>query len=231
MRCLQVMLALVLMCHSFAQAQTGQDLSALRAAAARYVAGQVAIAYPDARAEVGIGPIDPRLNLPDCPEPLFDLTPGSNLWGSGNLGVECTAPSPWSLYLSYKTKLVGPALLANRPLAVGEALGPGNVVKGQIEYAGDPGRYPHDPAKLFGATLTRPVAKNSPIGIDMLRVQAIVKAGQRVRMRVDGEGFQVSQEGIAQSQARAGDRLRLKTPSGRFVQGIVQPDGTVRIAP
>lgn len=231
MRCLQVMLALVLMSHSYAQARNGQDLSALRAAAQRFVAGQVASAYPDARADVGIGPIDPRLNLPNCPEPIFNLSPGSNLWGAGNLGVDCAAPTAWSLYLTYRISLKGPALLASRPLAAGEALGPGNVVEGIVEYGSDPGRYPRDLTRLRGATLARPLAKNSPITIEMLRLQAIVKAGQRVRMQVDGNGFRVSQEGIAQSQAGIGDSLRLKTPSGRYVQGIVQPDGSVRIAP
>ena len=229
MRCLQVWLALMLMCQLPAQAESRQDFPALRAAAARFVTSQAGTAFPDARAEVDIGPIDPRLNLPACPEPEFSLSPGSTLWGSGNLAVSCVAPAPWSLYLTYRTTLKGPALVARRPLPAGTVPGPSDVVRGEIEYAGDPGRYPRDSANLRGARLARPVAKNQPITIDLLRIPPIIKAGQKVRILVDGTGFQISQEGIAQGQARVGDSLRLKTPSGRYVQGIVQMDGTVRI--
>lgn len=231
MRCLQSLVALLLMFHTLAQAETRQDFQSLRDAAKRYVTGQAGLAYPDAHAEVSVGPIDPRLNMPHCPEPNFTLSPGSNLWGSGNLAVNCASPSTWSLFLTYRNALKGPALIARRPLSAGEVPGAGDVTLGEIEYSGDPGRYPRDPAALRGGTLIRPLARNSPVTIDLLRIPPIIKAGQRTRILIDGVGFQVSQEGIAQSQARVGDTLRLKTPSGRYVQGIVQPDGTVRIKP
>ncbi|MDD5366220.1 MAG: flagellar basal body P-ring formation chaperone FlgA [Gallionellaceae bacterium] len=231
MRCLPVWLVLLLLFQTSAWAETRQDFPVLRAAAGRFVSGQVGIAYPESHADVTIGPIDPRLNLASCPEPVFTLAPGSNLWGSGTLAVDCTSPKTWGLYLSYRTVLRGPALLAKRPLPAGTVPGPADVIKDQVEYAGDPGRYPRDPASLRGAALSRPLAKNSPISIDMLRIRPIIRAGQRVRILIDGNGFQVSQDGIAQSQAGAGDSLRLKTPSGRYVQGTVQPDGTVRVRP
>ncbi|MFA5081907.1 MAG: flagellar basal body P-ring formation chaperone FlgA [Hydrogenophilaceae bacterium] len=231
MRCLPVWLVLLLLFQPCAWAETRQDFSVLRAAAGRFVSDQVGMAYPESHAEVTIGPIDPRLNLAHCPEPVFALSPGSNLWGSGSLAVDCTSPNKWGLYLTYRSVLRGPALLAKRPLPAGTTPGAADVIRDLIEYAGDPGRYPRDLASLRGATLSRPLAKNSPITIDMLRIRPIVRAGQRVRIMIDGNGFQVSQEGIAQSQASAGDNLRLKTPSGRYVQGTVQPDGTVRVKP
>lgn len=232
MRCLQAGFMLVaLLCQPSVWAESRQDFSVLRAAAGRFVSGEVKLAYPESAAEIEIGPIDPRLNLADCPEPVFTLAPGSKLWGSGTLAVDCTRPKPWALYLTYRTTLKGPALLARRPLPAGSTPGPADLVEDVIEYAGDPGRYPRDPANLRGAALTRPVAKNSPVTIDLLRIRPIIRAGQRVRIMLDGKGFQVSQEGIAQKQAGVGDSLRLKTPSGRYVQGIVQPDGTVRISP
>jgi flagella basal body P-ring formation protein FlgA len=231
MRCLLPSLALVLMCQAGARADTRQDFGALRAEATRFVASQAGIAYPGSRATVTVGPIDPRLNLPACPAPAFALASGNRLWGSGNLAVNCAAPSPWSLYLTYQVALKGPALLARRPLAAGTAPGPSDLTTGQVEYAADPGRYPRDPAHLAGAVLTRPVAQGSAITLDQLRAQPAIKAGQRVRVVFQGNGFQVSQEGIAQGQAGVGDNLRLKTPSGRYVQGTVQADGTVRVGP
>lgn len=218
------------MCHAVAQAGDRQDFQALRAAAARFVADRAALAYPGTRTEVEAGPIDARLQLPTCPQPEFALSAGSTLWGSGNLAVSCAAPA-WSLYLTYRTTIAGPALLTRRPLPAGIAPGPTDLIKGEVEYAGDPDRYLRDPASLRGGALTRPLAKNSPITIDMLRILPTIRPGQRVRIVVEGQGFQISQEGIAQSQAGIGEALRLKIASGRFVQGTVQPDGTVRVRP
>lgn len=201
----------------------------LRSAAQRHVAEQAAAAYPAARAEVSIGAIDPRLNLPACSDLKLNLAPGSRLWGAGNLAAECTAPQPWKLYLGYKVTLKGPALFSRRALPAGSTPAPGDLVAGTTVYDGDPGRYPVDPSSLASATLTRPMPANYPITVELLRIAPVIKAGQKVRALLSGAGFQVGQEGIAQSQARPGDVLRLKTPSGRFIQGVVQPDGTVRV--
>ncbi len=211
---------------SFVHADTATQL---RSAAQRHVAEQAAAAYPSALAEVSIGAIDPHLNLPACSELKLNLAPGSRLWGAGNLVAECSVPQVWKLYLAYKVTLKGPALLTRRPLAAGATPAPADLTLGTTVYTGDPGRYPVDAASLQGATLARPVPAHQPITIELLRVAPVIKAGQKVHAVLSGSGFQVGQEGIAQSQAKPGDVLRLKTPSGRFIQGVVQPDGTVRV--
>jgi flagella basal body P-ring formation protein FlgA len=201
----------------------------LRAAALSRLADLTAAAYRSAHAEISVGSIDPRLNLPACADLKLDPAPGSRLWGAGNLVAECISPQPWKLYLSYKVTLTGPALLARRALAAGSTPAPGDLMPGTVIYAGDPGRYPVEAAGLAGATLMRPLPAGQPVTVDLLRTPVIIQAGQKVRAVLSGAGFQVGQEGIALGQAKAGDVVRLKTPSGRFIQGVVQPDGTVRI--
>lgn len=231
MRCLLLSLALLLLTATGAGAETRPDIAALQAAARDYVLAQVAAAHPGTRAEVAIGPLDERLSLPSCPEPVFALATGSTLWGGGRLGMSCPSGTGWNLYLTFRVTLRGPALLARRPLPARSMPGPRDVETGEIEYAADPGRYPRQPEALRGMALLRPVAKGSPISIDLLRIQPVIRAGQRVRIRLVGPGFQVSQEGIAQAQALPGESVRLKVTTGRFVQGVAQPDGTVLVKP
>lgn len=232
MRCLLLCLALALaLSPAPAYAEARQDLAALRAAAARFMAERAGAAYPDSQARVEIGALDERLNLSRCTDPVFTPAAGATPWGAGTLKVSCPPPAEWTFYLTYRVSLKGPALLARHPMPARYAPVAGDVVKGEIEYSDDPGRYPRDPSSLRGAALLKPVAKGAPITIDMLRLQPIIRAGQRVRIRIEGAGFEVSQEGVAQAQAGVGDSLRLKVQSGRYVQGIVQPDGTVRVRP
>lgn len=213
-----------------ASAPGRQDMGVLRQAARQHVEALAKATYPEAGVTTVIGAIDPRLQLPACPDPLFVLAPGSPLWGPGNLQASCRAPA-WSLYLSYRNSLRGPALVATRALPAGAVPGPADLAESIIDYAGDPGRYPRDTSSLAGSSLARPLARHAPLTIDLVRRQPVVRAGQRVRIVATGDGFQVSQTGIAQGQAAAGDSVRLKTPSGRLVQGIVQPDGSVMVRP
>jgi flagella basal body P-ring formation protein FlgA len=231
MRCLLLSLALLFLPAAGAGAEMRPDMAALRTAARQFVVAQVAAAYPDAHAEVAIGPVDERQSLPHCPEPEFALSPGGTLWGGGRLGVSCPPGAGPSLYLTFRATLRGPALVARRPLPARHAPGPADLETAEIEYAGDPGRYPRQPETLRGAALLRPLAKGSPVTIELLRIQPVIRTGQRVRIRLQGPGFQISQEGVAQTQAGPGESVRLKVGPGRFIQGIAQPDGSVLVKP
>jgi flagella basal body P-ring formation protein FlgA len=230
MRCL-LLLAIALLLPGAAAAETWQDLQVLRQGAAAFLSRESTSVYPDSQASVEVEAADPRLRLPRCPAPIYFLAAGSRPWGSGSVGVRCDGRSAWSLYLTYRIRLRGPALVARHPIPPRQPLAATDLVADNVEYADDPGKYPRDPSRLLGAVLTRPVAGGTPIRIDMLHRPPLVRAGQRVRILVEAPGFLVGQEGIAQHQAAAGETVRLKTAQGRIVQGTVQADGTVRVQP
>ena len=216
---------------SVALANPVADHAALRLAAASHVEAVAQAAFPDAQVQVEIGSIDPRLILSPCPSPRFTLPAGAPPWGPGNLSVSCQAPKSWSVFLSYRISLRGPAWVARHPLPVGHVPRLDDLIPGEVEYVGNPGRYPRDPTRLAGAALARPLAEGRPLTLDVLRVRPLVRAGQKVRVLVQGPTFQVAQEAVAQGQAGQGERVRVKTPSGRVIEGMVEADGSVRIAP
>lgn len=214
-----------------ASASPVADHAALRLAAASHVETVAQVAFPDAQVQVEIGPIDPRLTLSPCPSPRFTLPAGAPPWGPGNLSVACQTPQSWSLFLSYRISLRGPAWLARHPLPTGHVPRLDDLTPGEIEYVGDPGRYLRDPTRLAGAALARPLAEGRPLTLDVLRVRPLVRAGQKIRVVVQGPAFQVTQEAVARGQAGLGERVRLKTPSGRVIEGVVEADGSVRVKP
>jgi len=178
-----------------------------------------------------MGAVDPRLRFPDCPAPQFFLPSGNRPWGSGNLGVRCDAPEPWSLYIGYQIQLRGPALVAKRPLAARAPLAAADWDLKAADYSTDPGAYPRDLLRFPGATLSRPVTAGTPLQVDMLRRPRVVHSGQRVRVVVEGAGFEISQEGLAQNSAHPGEAVKVKLGDHRFVQGTAQADGSVRVSP
>lgn len=220
----------ILLLSSPALAAQRQDFQALRAQAAIWLEGQIGEAHPDARARVTIGPIDARLHLAHCAGPRFFLATNARLWGRGSLGAVCAdGTTEWTLYMTFDSRLSGPALVATRPLPARHPPRAGDVELREVEYLQSPDRYPRElPA---GARVTRPLAAGQAIDIGMLALPNVIRSGNRVVVVARGDGFDVTQEGVAMNNAAAGERVRVKTASGRVIQGIAGADGRIEVRP
>ena len=225
---------LLSVCVGSVYAQDGplQTWSDLRMRAERYLQDLVIREDAAIRAQVEIGTIDPRLRLPRCAQPLLFLPAGARLYGNGSLGVRCEdTAEPWTLYLSYKITLIGPALVTRWPLAARQALKADDLELREIAYEAPPGDYLRDAALLEGAMTARPLPAGQPLTADRIVRSQTVRAGQRVKVWLSGSGFQVTQEGVALNSARAGESVRVRTDSGKLLQGQATADGRVLIRP
>jgi flagella basal body P-ring formation protein FlgA len=208
-----------------------QDLSKLVRQGEDWLQAQATGRYPDLTINTRVIAPDNRLRMPACAELHFTLPSGAQLWGNGSLGVRCETPNVWSLYTPYKISLSGPALVSRRTVAARQALAPGEVDSQWLEYQALPEVYLRDKQALAGTVLLVPVSPGTAIRHDMLRRPPLIKAGQRVSIRIGGPGFQVSQEGIAQQAGAIGETIRLKTANRRMLQGRVEADGSVSLSP
>ena len=205
------------------------DVPQLRLQAVAWLEQQAMTAFPGSVAQASVGDVDGRLRLPACSEMRFFLPANALLWGRGSIGVRCEAPSPWSFYLSYQNRLSGPALVATRPIAAREVPRGSDIEVRLVDYTQSPDLYPRVwPAD---AQVNRPLAAGQPIMISWLSLPTAIKAGAKVRLQVGTTTFTVSQEGIALNTAAPGEMVRVKTPSGRIVQGVARQDGSVDVRP
>jgi len=223
------LLACTLSAAPFPAGAAGMNLAAMRQEAAAWLGHEVAQAYPDAVARVRIGAVDNRLRLGACEELRFFLPAGARLWNGGSMGVKCGAPSVWSLYLTYEVQLSGPALTARQPLPAHHLLSPADVDLSRVRYEQDPGSYLRAlPAR---AATQRPMSAGQAILVyDVLQPDAI-RAGSKVRVKVNGRGFSVVQEGKALNAAKVGGPVQVKMPSGRVVRGMATAAGEVEVRP
>lgn len=206
-----------------------RDLAEMRLMAADWLARQVEQTYPDSLAQVEMGALDSRLRLGACNSPQFFLPAGSSLWSGGSLGMKCAAPAKWTLYLTYRVRLTGPSLTALRPLPARHMLGAADVTLSNVRYEQDPGSYLREIP--VGASTQRPMSAGQPIQVHDLLLPSVVQAGAQVRVRVEGAGFSVAQEGKALNAAQAGGTVQVRMPSGRIVRGMATQAGEVMIRP
>ena len=208
-------------------AQPRQDLAALRQVAeqtlrreAQGLPGQI---------QISVGAIDPRLSLPSCAAPEGFLPAGSRAWGKTSVGLRCSAPSAWTIYVSAQVQVQGEYVVAAVPLVQGQVLQAADLARAQ----GDLGLLPPgvltDPAQAIGQTVIRSLPLRAPLRQDLIKGQQVVAQGQVVRLVGNGRGFKVSAEGRALSNGSEGQTVQAPAANGQVVSGIARAGGLIEV--
>lgn len=221
-------LALLPLQHALAQATVQrQDPEALRQAAAQFLQTQ-AVGLPG-QVSIVVVPVEPRLNLPACAAPQPFLPSGSRAWGKTTVGVRCTVPSPWTIYLSATVRVQADYIAAALPLAQGQSVGATDLTRLKGDLTTLPPGIITDPAQAIGRTLAISVPVGTPLRQDVLRSQQAVQQGQTVRLVSAGAGFSVSSEARALNNAGEGQLTQVRTPSGQVISGVAKAGGIVEV--
>ena len=179
------------------------------------------------RVEVHVGQLDPRLTLSSCARVEPFLPTGARLWGRTTIGVRCVEGSSWSVLLPVTVKVWGKALIANAPLQVGRTPGAGDFRVEEVDLTRIGATLVASIDELHGRVLARPVAGGQPLRQDALRYPPSVSAGDPVRILLVGQGFTISAEGVAVTTAAEGERVRVRTESGKVLVGPVRDRAVV----
>ena len=159
---------------SFAQAVPArQDHGVLRQVVTQFLTVQAG-GLPG-QIGVTVGAIDPRLNLAACAAPQPFLPNGARAWGKTSVGVRCTTPSPWTVYIPAMVQVEGEYLAAAVPLAQGQTIGPNDVARVRGDLTSLPPGIVTDASQAVGYTVARTVAVGAPLRQDALRSQQAVE--------------------------------------------------------
>jgi flagella basal body P-ring formation protein FlgA len=205
-----------------------QDANALRKVAEQFLLTQTA-GLPG-EVSVKVGAVDPRTALAGCPAPEAFLQPGARAWGKTTVGVRCTAPSVWTIYIQAQINVKAEYVAAAVPLAQGQAVEQGQLMLVKGDIAAMPNGIITDMAQAVGRTPTVSLAAGTPLRLDSLRSKPVVQQNQAVRLVLNGNGFSVSSEGRAIGTAGEGQVVQVRTPTGTVVSGTAKAGGLVEVA-
>jgi flagellar basal body P-ring formation protein FlgA len=202
-----------------------QSIDVIEAAAV--AAMRASIGKPDASIEST--PIDERLHLPACTRPLDARLEREVRNGRGTVAVACTGAEPWKLYVPVRVVEQVSVIVARRALAVGTVLSADDVEVRTQASTSLPLDYLSDPAQAIGLTVRHTVPAGTLLAGAALESPELIERGALVTL-VSGSGsVHVKSEGVALEGARLKGRIRVKTPSGRVVEGVVEASGEVRV--
>ncbi len=176
-------------------------------------------------------PLDHRLNLPLCPQPLSSkLAPGSRFSGKTTVHLRCNSSRPWTVFITAKIKLYGLIVETNRPLNKGHILSSNDLILSEKDLSKIKYGYFVKKDNLIGKQLSRRLAQKRIIKSNYVKEQTLVKRGENVSIVAENTGYSVKMSGTALSSGVLGERIRVKNSSSkRVIEGIIKSAGVVSI--
>ncbi|WP_052285568.1 flagellar basal body P-ring formation chaperone FlgA [Kluyvera genomosp. 1] len=161
-----------------------------------------------------------------CDEPAFNTPGNSRLWGNITVLAQCGNAKQ---YLQVSVQAIGDYVVAAAPIVRGSPIEAQSVtlMRGRLDQL--PPRTMLTLAQAEDAISLRDVAIGQPIQLSMVRQSWRVKAGQKVMVIAQGEGFSINSEGQALNNASVAQSARVRMPSGQVVSGQVNTDGNILI--
>jgi flagella basal body P-ring formation protein FlgA len=192
-------------------------------------------------AQVEIAPLDGRVQVQACPQPLqMDLPFASR----ETVRVRCAQP-PWQLYLRLQAGSGGPAevipavaestatrqtVVARHLVQRGTRLQPGMLEEVTLPAQGMDANAVASLQDLLHGEVVRDIPAGQVLRSNDIRRSILVKQGQSALMVVgQNSGFQITVRVEALQDGRMGEQIRLKNPdSGRLLTGTVTGPNAVR---
>lgn len=215
-----------------AQAQEPAGLSTELAAQVQRVAQTGArVGMPEqARVEVHVGRLDPRLKLAPCSQVQPYLPTGLPMWGKTRIGLRCLDGAVrWNVSLPVTVKVYARALVAADALPSGAMLTQALLSSAEIDIAAEAGAVFSNADSLVGRTLSRSLVAGEAVRSSSLKVRQWFAAGDTVMVRAVGSGYAVAREGQALTAGLEGQSVKVRFENGRIISGRVVGDRQVEM--
>lgn len=231
MKCARLLAGAALLLISMAawSAQAIQPLASIREAARSFLAAQSD--GSGARVQVEIGQLDPRLRLAVCGKPLTAfLPPGGQRQGNTAVGVRCSGPRPWSIYVPARVRVVKKVAVVTHPLPRGSVIHSRDIELVPRDTSSLTAGFFRDRSAVVGKVVTNAVAAGAVLTPQIVKFPLAVHRGERVTLLAQTAGVQVRMAGKAMADGALGQRIRVRSlPSKRIVEGVVRRDGIVSV--
>ena len=180
---------------------------------------------------VEVFPLDQRVSLPECGEPVRVLKDrNQSALGRVTIGMRCETPEPWTIYLRGRVTSFASIPVLNAPINRSELIVGSDIVFQEMEIDADLQGVFMDPKQIVGKIAVRNLIAGKPVRQSDLKAPQLISRGQSVNITSRAGGLIVTMKGKALGNARAGDRIWVQNQSSnKRVEGEVTAEGEVLI--
>lgn len=190
-------------------------------------------AMPGSRVEVASEPLDPRLRIAACAQPMLASLPaGDRAVPRLSVLVRCPQPDGWALRVPVQLHVFRQVLVASRPLLRGDGVIAADVRSEERDVTTLGYGYIENLDQIAERALARSLAAGSVLTPAALGGRRMIRAGDHVQLVATLDGIEVRAEGIALGSGDSGARLRVRNgSSGRVVDAMVRGPGVAVALP
>jgi flagella basal body P-ring formation protein FlgA len=180
---------------------------------------------------VEVRPLDQRLRLAQCSQPLATFTPQtSQVLGAISVGIRCTAPKPWTIYVRTVVSAQKAIPVLARSLARNTVISEADIKLVSQPLQAQANGVIYNPEHIIGMELTRSLDAGSTVRVNQLRAPKVIKRGQQVTLVAGMNGLEVRIQGKAMKDAAEGEWVTVTAlDTGKKIEGIAHSDGTVSV--
>lgn len=207
----------------------GTTTSYLEQKVAEHLAGSTA----NARFEVTVSRLDPRLRLPLCPADALQASLESPAVPVGRVTVRvsCDSEVQWRLFVPATVDLYQPVVVTTRPLPRHGVIGAGDITLLERNLGHLSSGYLTSAEQAIGLRTRRAVAADTVLGSNQLEQDETVKRGDKVVISAANSRVAVRMPGEALESGSTGSQIRVRnTRSDRVVQARITGPGQVEVA-
>ncbi|WP_333874542.1 flagellar basal body P-ring formation chaperone FlgA [Methylobacter sp.] len=181
--------------------------------------------------EMTLTPLDSRLNLPQCAEPL-DIFTTSDLIKAGRttIGVRCNTEKKWSIFTSVIIKTYQMVVVVSRPIQRGEIITRQHLAIEKREVSNLREDFATQPEQVENKQVTRQLNAGTILSLRNIVEPKLIKRGDKVVISTTKPDFSIRMSGIAMMDGIKGQLISVKNQnSGRIINATVVEPGLVSV--
>jgi len=181
--------------------------------------------------EVSLTPLDSRLNLPQCAEPLEAYTTNALIKaGRMTIGVRCNTEKKWSIFTSAIIKTYQMVVVLSQPIQRGEIFTRQHLAIEKREVSNLREDFVTQIEQIENKQATRQLNTGAVISLRNLVEPKLIKRGDKVVISTTKPDFSIRMTGVAMMDGVKGQLIKVKNQnSGRVLNATVIEPGLVSV--
>jgi flagella basal body P-ring formation protein FlgA len=221
-------LAIIFLNQSYAE-QGSQSHDSIAEAVKTYIAHNINLS---GEFEVGVMPLDSRLNLPQCAGPLETFSPTEIIKaGRMTIGVRCNdSEKKWTIFTSAIIKTFQNVVVLSQPIQRGEIITRAHLTIEKRETSNLRDDFVTQPEQVEDKQTTRQLSSGTILSLKNLVEPKLIKRGDKVIISTAKPEFSIRMSGIAMMDGAKGQLIKVKNQnSGRIINATVIESGLVSV--
>lgn len=222
---------IVFFCFNFAYANIAirQNTDEVRKAVENFLHQNIQT-NSDEEVQIRVGYIDHRLQLTACQTPLDIFLPDGITNEMNTVGVRCSQPKSWTLYIPVNVKIFSEVLVSTRHIAHGEIINESDIRlvkrdRQQLRYG-----YFKKPEEVIGQIASQNIASGTALTQRLIELPNLITKGQGVTISIRSKHIYVEARGIAQDNGSLNKMIPvMNTSSKKVIQARVVGAGQVEV--